>query len=199
MERITTHKRWVVGVGAAALLLLGGLAAGPIASMAQGDPDASLTEGEAIQIAIDEFPGTTSISVDLEEEDGRAVYEINLSNGYEVEVDGDSGRILETEASDDNSDDVDDNRDDDRDDDRDDANDDSAVAGTIDDGADLLPQAAITLEQAIAAAQDAADGAVGEVDLEYDGDRLVFNVDIGNSDVKVDAGDGSIVRVENDD
>ncbi len=101
MERLMTRKRWLIGAGAGSLLLVGGLAAGPVASLAQGDPDAKLSEEEAVQIAIGEFPGTTSTSVELEEEDGRAVYEINLSNGYEVEVDGNSGQILETEASDD--------------------------------------------------------------------------------------------------
>ena len=196
MDTRMTRKRWLVGAGAGTLLLVGGIAAGPVASLAQGDPDASLSEDEAIQIAIAEFPGTTSTSVDLEEEDGRAVYEINLSNGYEVEVDGNSGQVLETEASDDNSDDGADDRDDDR---NDDDNEIESDAGTIDDGADLLPQATITLEQAITAAQGAAEGSVGEVDLEYAGDRLVFNVDIGNNDVKVDATDGSIVSVDSDD
>jgi uncharacterized membrane protein YkoI len=192
MDTRMTRKRWLVGAGAGTLLLVGGIAAGPVASLAQGDPDANLSEEDAIQIAIAEFPGTTSTSVDLEDEDGHAVYEINLSNGYEVEVDGNSGQVLETEASDDNSDDGADDRDDDD-------NEIESDAGTIDDGAGLLPQATITLEQAITAAQDAAEGSLGEVDLEYAGDRLVFNVDIGENDIKVDAADGSIVSVDNDD
>ena len=54
------------------------------------------------------------------------------------------------------------------------------AAGTLDDGADLLPQAGISVDAAIQAAQGAASGAVGEVDLEYLGDILVFNVDVGN-------------------
>lgn len=195
MEQIRTHKRWIVGAGAAALLLTGGLAAGPIASLAQGDPAAKLTEDEAAQAAIGAYPGTTSTSVELEEEDGRSVYEVTLSNGYEVDVDGNSGAILETEASDDDgaSDDDAGDRDDHEDDE------DRSEAGTLDDGADLLPRATITLDQAIAAAQDAADGAAGEVDLEYVGDRLVFNVDIGDKDVKIDAADGSVVAVDSDD
>jgi uncharacterized membrane protein YkoI len=72
-------------------------------------------------------------------------------------------------------------------------------SGVLDDGKDLLPQAQITLDQAIAAAQSAASGPVGEVDLERSHGRLVFNVDIGDKDVKVDAGDGSIVGVDSDD
>lgn len=75
----------------------------------------------------------------------------------------------------------------------------SVPAGTLDDGADLLPLASITLEEAITAAHGAADGAVGEVDLEYVGDRLVFNVDIGEFDVKIDAQDASVVATDSDD
>lgn len=80
-----------------------------------------------------------------------------------------------------------------------DAEDQEQVApGTIDDGAELLPQAAITLDAAIAAAQARASGDVGEVDLEdYEG-TLVFNVDVGSDDVKVDARTGVVLAVAKD-
>jgi uncharacterized membrane protein YkoI len=55
------------------------------------------------------------------------------------------------------------------------------------DGMDLLPQAKLTFEQAAQAAQTAAPGTVGEVDLEYDENRLVFDVDVDGHSVKVDA------------
>ena len=74
-----------------------------------------------------------------------------------------------------------------------------APSGTLDDGKDLLPQAGITLEQAIAAAQGAASGQVGEVDLEHSQGKLVFNVNIGDNDVKVDASNGSILAADADD
>jgi uncharacterized membrane protein YkoI len=74
-----------------------------------------------------------------------------------------------------------------------------AAPGTIDDGKDLLPQAKISLEQAIAAAQGSASGDVGEVDLEDFHGRLVFNVDVGNQDVKVDATDGTVLAAVSDD
>ncbi len=80
----------------------------------------------------------------------------------------------------------------------DDAAEQHVAAGTIDDGAELLPQASITLEQAIAAAQGAAQGAVGEVDLEEYNGELAFNVDIGDSDVKVDAATGEILGIGRD-
>jgi len=78
-------------------------------------------------------------------------------------------------------------------------NDAQAPSGTLDDGKELLPQAGITIEAAIAAAQSAATGPVGEVDLEHANGRLVFNVDIGDKDVKVDASDGSIVSADSED
>ena len=86
-------------------------------------------------------------------------------------------------------------------DDADEGEDDDAQApsGTLDDGKELLPQAGITIEAAIAAAQSAATGPVGEVDLEHANGRLVFNVDIGDKDVKVDASDGSIVSADAED
>jgi uncharacterized membrane protein YkoI len=73
------------------------------------------------------------------------------------------------------------------------------AAGTLDDGQSLLPQAGISIGTAIEAAQGAASGAVGEVDLEYVDDRLVFNVDIGDQDVKVDASSGAVQSVDVDD
>lgn len=74
-----------------------------------------------------------------------------------------------------------------------------AASGQLDDGKDLLPQAGITLDQAIAAAQSAASGPVGEVDLEHYQGKLVFNVDVGDKDVKVDASNGSILSADADD
>lgn len=71
-----------------------------------------------------------------------------------------------------------------------------AASGQIDDGKELLPQAGITLDQAIAAAQSAASGSVGEVDLEHYEGKLVFNVDIGDKDVKVDASNGSVITAD---
>jgi len=51
----------------------------------------------------------------------------------------------------------------------------------------------------IAAAQGAASGALNEVDLEHRAGRLVYNVDVGAKDVKVDASSGQVVAVDGDD
>jgi hypothetical protein len=69
----------------------------------------------------------------------------------------------------------------------------SASPGKIDDGKALLPQAKITLDEAIQAAQASHSGTLGEVDLEYYDGRLVFNVDLGDQDVKVDAENGNVL------
>lgn len=203
MDTRMTRKRWLMGAGAGSLLLIGGIAAGPVASLAGDSPEATLSEQEAIQYAIAAYPGTTASDVSSESEDGLAIYDVSLSNGLEVEIDGNTGAILETEPID-GGDENDDRNDDDESEANDDDNgngeqEDRVDAGTLDDGADLLPQASITIDEAIAAAQAAADGDVGEVDLEYAGGQLVFNVDIGNKDVKVNAADGSIVSADSDD
>ncbi len=64
--------------------------------------------------------------------------------------------------------------------------------GSLDDGKELRPQASITLQQAIAAAQNAASGSLGQVDLEHYQGRLVYTVDVGDHEAKVDAANGRI-------
>jgi uncharacterized membrane protein YkoI len=64
--------------------------------------------------------------------------------------------------------------------------------GSLDDGKELRPQASITPRQALAAAQHAASGSLGQVDLEQFQGRLVYTVDIGDREVKVDAENGRI-------
>jgi uncharacterized membrane protein YkoI len=70
-----------------------------------------------------------------------------------------------------------------------------AKPGALDDGKDLLPQTRITLAQAIAAAQHAQSGSLGQVDLEHYSGRVVYKVDVGDQEVRVDAIDGSVATV----
>jgi len=74
-----------------------------------------------------------------------------------------------------------------------------AAGSRLDDGKDLLPQAGITEQQAIDAARTAASGALNEIDVEHYDGRLVFNVDVGSKDVKVDAATGDVVAAPSDD
>jgi uncharacterized membrane protein YkoI len=67
--------------------------------------------------------------------------------------------------------------------------------GSLDDGKDLLPQTKVSLGEAVAKAQAAADGALGQVDLKEQAGRVVYVVDVGDQEVSVDAVDGSIAGV----
>jgi uncharacterized membrane protein YkoI len=71
----------------------------------------------------------------------------------------------------------------------------------IDDGSELVSEATISLDAAIATAQTAASGPLdNEVDLERQGDRLVYEIEVGDTEVMVDAQDGSIIATDmNDD
>jgi uncharacterized membrane protein YkoI len=69
----------------------------------------------------------------------------------------------------------------------------TASPSRLDDGRSLLAHARITEAQAIAAAQRSAPGALNEVDLEHYQGRLVFNVDVGANDIKVDAATGVVL------
>jgi uncharacterized membrane protein YkoI len=70
-----------------------------------------------------------------------------------------------------------------------------ARPGSLDDGKDLLPLTTISLDQANAAAQRAATGSLGQVDLERYHGRVVYKVDVGDREVRVDASDGRVVAV----
>ncbi len=69
----------------------------------------------------------------------------------------------------------------------------------MDDGKQLASQAKVSERAAIKAAQTKASGALNEVDLEKAGGKLVYNVDVGSHDVKVDADSGEVVSVDADD
>ena len=67
--------------------------------------------------------------------------------------------------------------------------------GSLDDGKDLLPETTVSLADANATAQRVAQGGLGQVDLEHFGDRIVFSVDVGSQEVRVDANSGVVVDV----
>ena len=71
----------------------------------------------------------------------------------------------------------------------------SAKPGSLDDGKELLSQTKISLPQAVAAARNAQSGQLGQVDLERYAGRIVYMVDVGSNEVRVDATDGSIAAI----
>ena len=70
-----------------------------------------------------------------------------------------------------------------------------AQPGALDDGKDLLQQTSIPLGEAVATAQRAASGQLGQVDLEKSGDRIVYTVDVGLNEVHVDANTGAVASI----
>jgi uncharacterized membrane protein YkoI len=70
-----------------------------------------------------------------------------------------------------------------------------AKPGSLDDGKDLLPQTRISLASAVATAQHAATGALGQVDLEHFRGGVVYTVDVGDQEVRVDATTGGVVAI----
>jgi uncharacterized membrane protein YkoI len=67
-----------------------------------------------------------------------------------------------------------------------------------DEAAALASLATITPEQAGAAAQAQVPGDVQHIELDNENGSLVYSVEIGGKDVKVDAGNGAVLHVESD-
>lgn len=67
-----------------------------------------------------------------------------------------------------------------------------------DEAAALAPLATITADEASAAAQAEVPGDVQEVELDNENGSLVYSVEIGGQDVKVDAGTGAVLHIEAD-
>ncbi len=212
---------WVLGL--VALLALTGAAVTATSrfAFAGGSDDDQPITGQALdkasEAALAHTGGGRVTGTEVGDEDSYYQVEVTVDDGSQVDVQLDENfNIVSQNADDDRADDQNGAKDDegelgdqnaDTDNVEEERGDQNAVedgdvaapSGTLDDGKDLLPQAGITIEQAIAAAQTAASGSVGEIDLEkYEG-KLVFNVDVGDKDVKVDAADGSILAADSDD
>ena len=65
----------------------------------------------------------------------------------------------------------------------------------FDDGKDLLPDTTVSLSEADAIAQRVVQGDLGQVDLEHFGDRIVYSVDVGAQELRVDANTGIVVDI----
>lgn len=71
--------------------------AGEVESQASAS-DATLSQDEAIAIAEAET-GSTAAFVELERENGTVLYSVELEDGSEVEIDANTGDILEVEGA----------------------------------------------------------------------------------------------------
>jgi uncharacterized membrane protein YkoI len=70
-----------------------------------------------------------------------------------------------------------------------------AQPGALDDGKELVGQTSTALPTAVATARQVASGALGQVDLEHFRGRIVYTVDVGDQEVRVDAGSGEVVEI----
>ncbi len=68
--------------------------------------------------------------------------------------------------------------------------------GSLDDGKELQSQTRISLAQAVAAAERAKSGQLGQVDLKQRGASVQYVVDVGDREVSVDAASGSVVSID---
>lgn len=145
-------------------------------------PKAGITLDQAVAAATGAAQGTLG-DVELKDDNGTLVFDVQVGD-QDVTIDAANGSVISVQAG--GTDTQDQECD----------NEAQVAPGTLDDGADLLPQAAITVEQAVTTAQGAATGALGEVDLESnDSGVLVFSVQIGNQEVSVDAQTGKVLEV----
>ena len=78
---------------------------------------AGILGDRALAIAAAEFPGGTVVEAEIEEEDGRLVYDIHVKvdgdGEYEVLIDAMTGAVIEVELDDDDDEDEDDDDDED--------------------------------------------------------------------------------------
>ena len=96
---MTTHRK-LIGLGAGTLLLAGVIAANPFAGASSQDANPA-DDDRAAAIALEAYPGTTVVAIEAEEEGGRLLHEVELSNGVEVEIDLATGKIVDSEEGDD--------------------------------------------------------------------------------------------------
>ncbi len=101
--------RKLIAGGALTGLVMTGALVGTVSAQSAADAT-GLSEEQAVQIALLEIDGDVQ-EVELEREDGKMVYEIEILNAegqeFEVEIAADTGAVLEIEAEDDEDDDHD--------------------------------------------------------------------------------------------
>jgi uncharacterized membrane protein YkoI len=136
--------------------------------------DPGITLAEAVKIAEDEV-NMTAEGVEFEHKSGRMYYEVDFDD-IDVYIDAQDGQVLHVDYDDDY---------DDRKSERDSGSSSSSPA--------------ISFEEAVAIAKGEVDGRVYEVELDHEDGRLIYEIEIGNYDLEIDATDGSVLNVEWDD
>lgn len=63
-------------------------------------PTGGISADQATAAALAAFPGTSAVSVDLDDENGTIVYSVELGDGREVKVDAADGTVIASESAD---------------------------------------------------------------------------------------------------
>lgn len=155
-----------------------------------------ITLEEAIAIALAQHPGTKVLATELENESGIQLYEVELDNRAEVEVDANAGTILPAEPENSAADDRDDVGDDD-----DDARDSTVVNGQTQPDEIAPTNTGITADEAKRLAEEANPGATAlSVDFDHEGGHDMWEVELSNNaEVEVDANSGEILATKQND
>ena len=175
-----TRKQWLLTIPVAVTLLVAGaLLAGPVAGVAQDQIsgiDAKISRQEAEDIAIGEYPDAEVREIELDKEAGVPVYEIDLSNGVDLDIHGDTGEILMAETDDDSDDDAEER---------------------------IVTEnpPALSREEAVAIAEGEHPGATAhEVELDVEAGIVVYSVELSNGvELEIDANSGEVLQAEQDD
>jgi uncharacterized membrane protein YkoI len=179
--------RWMVLV-AIIFLMMGAMGAAAYKVYAQGQ--GGITLEEAIAIALGQHPGAKVLATEMENEAGIQLYEIELDNRAEVEVDANAGTILPAEPENSALDDSDGPNDDADEVNGQDPSDVAAPANT-----------AITADEAKKIAEEANPGATAlEVDFDREGGKDMWEIEMSNNaEVEVDANTGAILATKQND
>ena len=149
--------------------------------------DASVSNEDAIAIALEAYPDAQALETEYEIENGIEGWKVELSNGLELMIDPYNGEVL-SEAQD-----TDDHNDHDRDGDDDDYDGDNIDAT-------LPADASVSVEDATAIAQEAyPDAQVTEVEYEIEGGIEGWKVELDNGlELMIDPYSGEVLSEAQD-
>ena len=190
-ERNKKAKKFILPAVVTAVIIGGGFSFVAYAQTAEENQiqaelakQATVTEEAAIKIALEQVPGTVE-EVELEDENGTIIYEIEIKaedgTEQEVDIDATTGDVVKVEAEDDEED----------------ADDEQSQA-------ELAKQAKVTEEAAIKIALEQVPGTVEKVELDIENGTIVYEIEIRAEDgteqeVDIDATTGDVVKVEHED
>ena len=156
-----------------------------------------ITLEEAIAIALAQYPGANVLATEHETEGGIQLYEVELDNRAEVEVDANAGTILPAEPENSAADD----RDDLGGDDADDAWETTVVNGQNQPDEIVPTNTGITADEAKKIAEEANPGATAlSIDFDREGGHDMWEIEMSNNaEVEVDANSGTILATKQND